>query len=274
MVTEKDIHVLVAGDVDVYKPNGDPLIMLRRRSISEEVLDAAHPNLRYVAQRYRSDNRGKYAGAARSSVVYKDGTVSKSSRTRTPDGKPLNIESAAIGYFDRQGGRIPFCRATAFTANEVEKWKHIVPLTRSVAEVFRGALTKRYEVQMVVARATPSEYVIKGTPFTTLTVNRNIAGRIHKDAGDFKGGFGCLSVFRSGTYKGGVLVFPEYGVGADMGHGDVILFNPHDWHGVTDFYDTEKDFERISVVYYYRERMQNCLPAAQELARVRDRGKL
>lgn len=148
----------------------------------------------------------------------------------------------------------------------------MVPMAKHVAELFERELPDRFAKQMEIVHRTPSEYVIDGTPFTTLTVNRNIAGRIHKDAGDYKEGFGVISVLRRGSYSGGTLVFPEYRCGVDLGHGDVALFNAHDWHGVIDFRDTSEDFERISVVYYYRAKMVECLPAREELARAKARG--
>jgi len=267
LAVESDYRVLLTGDCDVYKPNGEPLLFLRRKAISEETTAATRDILRDVAIKFGTTNRAKYAGQSRVALVDANGVKSRSSRTAP-------VPSAIIGYFDRMGGRFPYCRSTAFTANEVEKWEPIVPLAQEVSRVFEQALPSRFKAQMDAAKATPADYVIKDTCFTTLTVNHNIAGRIHTDKGDYQPGFGCITVFRQGNYKGGVLCFPEYLCGVDLEDRDMILFDPHSLHAVTDFYDTEPGYDRISVVYYFREKMTDCLPPAEELARAKQRGTL
>lgn len=250
-VTEDDVALLVNRDCDVFKPDGELLILYRRRAIPEELVESTRATLAHAAEAYGSTNRGKYAGQPRVAKVGPDGVRAKSTRTQP-------VASVVIGYFDKQGGRFPFCRATMFTAREVEAWNRIVPLAQYVAQEFQAELPERYTRQAYVAKQAPQEYVIQGTPYSTLTVNRNVYGRIHKDAGDYKQGFGCLSVSRKGQYRGGWLTFPEYRVAADMQDGDLIFFNPHEWHGVTDPYETQPGFERISVVYYFREKMSHC----------------
>lgn len=147
-------------------------------------------------------------------------------------------------------------------------------MVKRTAEVFQAAVPDRFAAQMEAANKTPEEYVIGGTPFTTLTVNRNIAGRIHKDKGDYAPGFGAMCCLRAGTYGGGWLVFPEYRVAADLGDGDLVMFDPHSFHAVTDFENPSDDYERITVVHYFREKMVDCLPLKEELERARARGEL
>lgn len=271
-VTEAEVRVLLTGDCEVYKPNGEPLVILRRGAIPTSMSEHAIDALRELKKRgYGSDNRSKYAGLPRVTKVYADGTRSKQTRTRDEHGKIVVVASSVVGYFDRQGGRFPFCRETSFVGREPEKWSTIMPMVEHVAALMKTTCPERYAKQLAQAARTPRDYVIGGTPFTTLTVNNSVAGTIHTDKGDYKGGIGIISVVRRGGYAGGWLVFPEYGVAADLHDGDVIFFNSHDWHGVTEFRDTSPDFERISVVYYFREHMVDCLPPAQELARARER---
>lgn len=266
-VTDDDIALLLHNDADVYRPDGEPLLLLRRGAIPEALAEVARPIFKDVATRFGSLNRGKYAGLSRKVRVRPDGTTAKTTHTEV-------VHSAIIGFFDRQGGRFPFCRATAFTAQEVTAWGSVVPIAESVARSFAQVLPRRYEAQVAIAAKTQPAFVIPGTPFTTLTVNHNIAGRIHQDKGDFKAGFGCIFVLRKGSYRGGVLVFPEYRCGVDLQDRDLLFFNAHDWHAVTDFVDAQEGFERISVVLYFRERMVNCLPMAEELQRAQQRGAL
>ncbi len=137
----------------------------------------------------------------------------------------------------------------------------------------------RYANQAAVVARTQPEWVIPGTPFSTVTVNNTYPTGVHKDAGDLDSGFSTLSCLRRGSYTGGVLVWPRYRVAADMQDGDLLLMDAHEWHGNTrirPFHDAsvhgdpEADFrpmpdecagcsaERITVVAYYRTRLETC----------------
>lgn len=269
--TLRDVTLQLRGDCDVYKPDGTPLVMLRRGALSKQLLEQAYPAL-HELRKYKTDNRGAYAGTKRIQARYGDGTIAKNTRTRTADGKVYSVASAIVGYFDKQGGRIPFCRETAFTGKEPAQWATVVPMVQAAAALLKEVAPSRYDAQLAACAKCPSEYVIPGTPFTTLTVNNNVApAGTHKDAGDYKDGLGVISVLRRGRYTGAWLVFPEYRVGANLQDGDVLFFNSHDWHGVTAMHKHSDDAERISVVYYMREKIQRCLPAAEQLAQLQQR---
>ncbi len=271
MVTEAEVTLRLDGDCDVYKPNGDPLVMFRKRAISEEVIDLAYPAL-HELRKYKTDNRGAYAGATRQYAMAEDGTSSKSSRTRTAEGKIHLVASAIVGYFDRQGGRFPFCRETMFTGKFPAEWATLLPMVRRTAEVMKAAAPKRYAKQMEACAKCPPEYLIEGGPFTTLTVNNNVApAATHTDRGDYKDGIGVIGMVRRGQFTGGWLVFPEYKVGVEMQNGDLLMFNSHDWHGVTPMVPITDDAERITVVYYMREKMKKCLPVEEQLRLLRDK---
>lgn len=270
--TEQDAALRLNGDVDVYKPDGQPLCLLRRGALPKDELELAHPAL-FELRKQKTNNRGAYTGLKNSQKVqFSDGHISKSTRVYDGEGNPVAVSSAIVGYFDRNTGRFPFCRATAFTANQVEQWNTLLPMTRSAAELFRQAAPARHAKQQELADKCHPEFIIKGTPFSTLTVNNNVApSGIHKDAGDFKEGLGMIAVLRRGKYRGGWLVFPEYRVGVDLQDGDVLFFNSHDWHGVTEVRDAEEGWQRISVVFYLREKIQHCGTPAEELERAKNR---
>lgn len=261
-IVDHDIALVLRNDCDVFKPNGEPLLLLRRGVIDTALADTVRDPLSMAARKYGSNNRSKYAGLTRVLKVDIDGRKHKNSHTE-------RVDSSIIGYFDRQGGRFPFCRETVFTSREVEAWASVVPLVQFVANEFRKALPERYAAQEAVARSTNPAYVIADTPFSTLTVNRNIAGRIHLDKGDYKAGFGCIAVFRRGSYSGGELVFPEYRCGVDLRDGDLLFFDAHCWHGVTDLVLADENSERISVVFYFRTKMTECLAPKEELMRAK-----
>ena len=56
---------------------------------------------------------------------------------------------------------------------------------------------------------------------------------LHRDAGDFKGGFGNLSVIERGKYHGGYTVFPQFGIGINLRNNDFVAMDVHQWHANT-----------------------------------------
>jgi hypothetical protein len=114
---------------------------------------------------------------------------------------------------------------------------------------------------------THPEWVVPGTPFTTITVNNTYPTGVHTDKGDLEQGFSNLTVLRRGRYSGGVFLFPEYRIGVDMGDGDLLLMDAHEYHGNTALHLESPDAERISVVAYFRTRMVECGTAAEEADR-------
>jgi hypothetical protein len=257
--------ILVRGDADIFKSNGDPLLFLRRAHVSPEAKESGLPFLRMLRNRV-SWNRGAYAGEKRVRVK-RDGTV-----TNTSESAP--VRSMVVGYFDRYP-RTPYCRESAFTSKHPEAWAGTMPLIREVSGLMSRCVPHRYAAQAEAAAKAHPAYVIAGTPFTTLTVNNTVAGCYHRDAGDFSGGFGCMAVFRSGEYDGCHLVFPAYGIAVDLLDRDVVLFDPHEVHGNTAFSSSIPDakpmydFERISVVFYLREKILACESPEKELARAK-----
>ncbi len=180
------------------------------------------------------------------------------------------IRSAIAGNFDRNP-RFPYCRETIFSTSNPEEWKACEPLIQEAARVFEANVAERYAAQAEAAKKTHPAYVIPSTPFTTITVNNCVSGGFHTDAGDYEPGFGVITALRRGQYRGCLLGFPAFGVAVDLQDRDVLLFDPHEVHGNTPFEDCVgeegTDWERISIVFYFREKMLECLGPAEELAR-------
>jgi hypothetical protein len=263
--TNTDGALLLQGDADVYRPDGEPLLFLRKGWVGPELSASAYPALHHL-RTYTSDNRGVYAGVDRYDDRDAEGKKTKNSRTRDADGKLFQAASAIIGYFDRQGGRHPFCRATRFTADEVDRWATVLPLIDRSNELFRTALPQRYAAQKAACDATHPDWVIRNTVFSTVTVNNNTIAANHQDKGDFKDGFGVITCLRRGLYTGARLCFPQYRVGVELEDGDTILFDPHAWHGMTHMQKQSDDAERITCVFYFREKMRNCGTPEEERA--------
>lgn len=268
----QDATLLVNHDADVYRPDGTPLLMVRKgvlKQLNEDAYEALH-----FLRTYRTDNRGVYTGVKRATESFA-GRVGKNTRTRDEQGKLMMMSSAIIGYFDRQGGRHPFCRTTRFTATEPERWKTVLPMVRKVDELMADVLPDEYAEQRKACSKIHPAWIIEDTAFSTMTVNNNAVATFHQDKGDYKKGFGVISCLRRGEYTGGWLCFPKYRVGVDLQDGDVLFFNPHEWHGMTPIEGDETKYERITCVYYLREKLGQCGTPQQEVERAkRVRGKV
>lgn len=262
-VSEDDISVVLTGPAKLLKPDGTPLAVYLPKAISPELREQSYPILHSLKGSYTS-NRGMAAGGAR--------VKGPSARSYAKE-----VDSAMIGSSDPQGQR-RYCRLTAWTRDSWEDWKGLWPLLNEIAKQLAENVPDRYANQARKAQQTSPEWVIPGTPFTTVTVNNTYSTSVHTDKGDLDEGFSTLVVFRSGEYKGGWLCFPAYRVAVDMQDCDLLLMDAHEFHGNTKF-DPEPErapngilredpgFERISVVSYFRTKMTECGTAADEAQR-------
>jgi hypothetical protein len=274
-IDESYYDLLLPGDqpADVYKPDGSPLLKYRPGWFPKEMVDSVLPTCRKAAT--LNDNRGTAAGDIALTPVrnaeavgwnsekgnhYKevkrDGTLSKTTRGGL-------VHSGIIGYFDRSA-RFPFCRQTAFLIHQAAKWKKFLPYIRRADEGFREFMPDRWKVQREWADRTAPDWVIPESTFTTVTVNKNFQTAVHKDAGDLNDGFGVMSCLRNDKYEGGHLCFPEYRVAVDYTSGCLCLADVHEWHGNTPLRNLRVGYERITLVFYYREHMIHCKTATEE----------
>jgi len=265
-VTESDYDLLATGDCDIYKPNGDRLLCFRKNILSPQSKAAALPVLRSLKNQL--SDRSIAGGVKSARKIKKDGTVSRFSRPTA------SVPSIILGYFNRVP-KVPYCRKTAFNAARAKDFESLSLMMKELAGCFAETVPERYSIQKAIAENTTSDFVIENTPWTTLTINNNWQTYTHTDKGDLNEGFSCLTVLRNGSYRGGVLVFPAFRVGVDLHDGDMVMMDAHEVHGNTAFTDTSEDYERISVVLYYRTKMQECGSAAEELQRAKElRGAL
>lgn len=265
ILTPEDFNLVPTRDCIVYKPDGKLLLVYRRGLIPDELRETTWPILHELKDE-TTTNRGLASGTPRI-----QGPGSRSYAKAVP--------SALLGAFEPQGPR-RFCRLTAWTGRETEKFRILFPLLQFIGERMKVDAPQQWENQMYETSRTHPDWVIPGTPFTTITVNNTYPTGVHKDAGDLDSGISTIAVLRRGDYKGGILVFPEYRIGVDMQDGDLILMDAHSWHGNTDFdppvhrsmtgtVEVDPGFERISVVSYFRTNMVKCQAAADEAERHR-----
>ena len=251
------------------------LFKFRKKVLSDKLCQIGIENLKKAAMKTH-DNRGASAG-----VISKKKLPSYANESRQFSrvdkfriigyrskitGKWVNnsfgnlSHSNIIGYFDKRDRNLGVdaspCRKTKFTSEEVSKWKRVVPLIQQINNMYKKLVPREYRMQFKVANKT--KFHIKNTAFSTVTINYNWRTALHKDAGDFKQGFGNLVVLEEGKYKGGATGFPQFGVAIDVRHCDFLAMDVHEWHCNTKIEPITKDYTRLSLVSYLRENMIKC----------------
>jgi hypothetical protein len=258
VLTPGDVDLLITGSALVRKPNGEPLCIVVRGAVPVEARQAAYPVLHGI--RALTDNRGMASGTPR--LKTSAGQVTRARR----------VMSSILGSFEAYKPRFPACRLTAWTGQHADQYTELRPLLQAVSDTFAEYVPDRYKVQAEYASRSRQDWIIPNTVFSTLTVNNTYSTGVHKDDGDLKEGFSCLTVMRRGQYEGGWLCFPEYRVGVDLDDGDVILMDAHEWHGNVDLVPLSEDAERISVVCYFRTKIAQCATMSEENEKARTYG--
>jgi hypothetical protein len=166
------------------------------------------------------------------------------------------VFSGIAGWFDRYP-RIPYGRSTSYTQHNYDKFKMGFPFLQTLNDGFKDLLPWRWGNQKAAADKIDQKFLVPGTVFTTITVNKTFRTACHRDAGDFSDGLSNLLVLsNNGNYSGGYLVFPEYRVAVNVRPGDLLLVNNHEIiHGNTPIVMHDDVAERISLVCYLRENM-------------------
>lgn len=275
ILTDDDVDVLLRGPATVYKPDGTLLLkylpgalLADRHDGDPGVLAKSYATL-HDLRKFETDNRGNASGTERLK------SFEGATRTRS---KP--VPSAVVGAMD-PGGAYRYCRLTAWSGREWEKYAELFPLFGSISDLLATHVPDRWQAQMREVQKVHPEWVIPGTAFTTITVNNTYPTGVHTDKGDLDQGFSTLAVLRRGSYRGGWLTFPEYRVAVDMQHGDLLLMDAHEWHGNVGMHCLTCDqplttgwheacrTERISVVSYMRTKMTTCGTPEEELAKAK-----
>jgi len=166
------------------------------------------------------------------------------------------VYSGIAGWFDRYP-RIPYGRATAYTQNSYDKFKLSFPFLQTLDRGFAELLPERHAAQRKAADKIDPSFLVPGTVFTTITVNKTFRTAAHRDAGDFTNGLSNLLVLsNNGNYSGGYLILPEVRIAVNVRPGDLLLVNNHEYiHGNTPIELQDDIAERVSLVCYLREKM-------------------
>lgn len=215
-------------------------------------------------------------------IIKKDGGISKMKVNN-------QVASNPIGFYEsgKNFATLP-CRLTHFTRTNYEKYNEGLPFIQSIDKQFKHLVPESYKKQLARADTKPHLKIPK-TCFSTVTINRNFRTAMHRDAGDFREGFGNLTVIRRGKFHGGYTMFPQFGIGVDLDTNDFLAMDVHQWHCNSEMYETEEDKEfneslepafkdnpdvgtvglyekytRLTFVCYLREKIAKC-PALEEI---------
>ena len=177
-----------------------------------------------------------------------------------------SIWSGIAGFYGRYP-RIPYGRPTSYTDHHRETFEKCYPFARKLDAEFKRMMPERWARQNEYVKKVDDRFIIgEHTTFTTITVNtttstRNARMACHRDAGSLNDGFSNLTVVtkEGKDWTGGYLVAPEVRVAINVRQGDLLLVdNMRVIHGNTPIEPpetSEKDFLRMSLVFYFREDM-------------------
>ena len=193
------------------------------------------------------------------------------------------VASGVIGSYEKTPFLGQPCRMTGYTRRGLKQYLHGIPFLEAIDENFKRLVPDAYKKQHA-AVSKKKEYQIANTAFSTLTVNMNFRTALHKDAGDYKEGFGNLTVIEWGRYHGGETLFPRFGVGVNLRTGDFVAMDVHEFHTNAPIHETKEDkaynlklpdirtrdattgvigsqerYQRISFVCYFREKLKDCI---------------
>lgn len=293
--SDKEVDKIFNTDVDVYRKDDETgekklLLKFRKNVFSDNEIKIGWEGFYQTAAASR--NRGAAAGPINMKSNYwkrrKPVEITKWSTRYVQDGKVSkmrvnnNVMSSVLGFFEKT----PFmglpCRLTSYTQRFFKQYKHGIPFIEAIDDKFKKLVPDAHAEQHAAASRKPM-YRISDTAFSSVTLNRNFRTALHMDDGDFRQGFGNLSVIERGEYSGGNTLFPQYGIGINVRTGDFLAMDVHQWHCNTELYETpeqakynkglpdiykdnptigtmgsNKGYTRISFVCYLREKLRNC----------------
>lgn len=269
LLDEMSYRRLFTTDVDVYdKATGQCIAKFRKGAIPGKLVKSGYDNLLSAA--VLTDSHRGTASGLKDGVVMKPRVLKSGKISNTLIASVEKNETGIAGYFD-PSARFPNCRLTAYTRYHFDKFKLAYPLIKHVDKMYAELMPVHYKKQRKAADSSSKDFVIPGTAFSTITVNKNWQTAVHKDKGDFKDGFGNLVALRDGKYTGGYLVLVKWGCAFDLQNGDLLMMDVHQWHGNTPIVKDNERVTRLSLVMYFREKIVYCGSLKEELHKVQNR---
>lgn len=177
-------------------------------------------------------------------------------------------ESRTFGYHPRVTLRRDFCTTSALANEQPKAHEMVMGYAERVSKYYEQYDPDLYHEHQREVERILDDYKIDQTVFTSGIINKNNPLPYHHDSGNIRNVWSNMLVFKHRT-EGGYLSVPEYDVGFELKDNSLLMFDGQNLlHGVTPIKKTHKDGHRFSIVFYSLQKMWNCLPPEQEIARI------
>jgi len=282
--TDQHFDTIIAGDADGYDVETARLVFrLRKGILPTAYTDIARQVFGDIDERMKpSWSRMSAAGRLDLERVqaFRPDVIAVHPHPKNPfkgqcelsSGKRLEskcnpVKSYMAGYnvdrFYRKG-------PAAFTMKFPEKWQHAIPFFEAIGELLDQHMFYAASVmhRWCVRHAVKPTFTIGRTCLSTVAVNVNYDSAFHWDVGDMRDGYSTLTAISvGGSYSGGYLVLPRYGIAIDVREGDILFNQSHvDLHGNYPVHPETPGAKRVSFVTYLKRRLRR---AAKETTRER-----
>jgi hypothetical protein len=184
----------------------------------------------------------------------------------------LPTTSRIFGFDPRKALRKDYCSSTALATEQPEEHAIVCDYAAKVSDYYQSLNPDLYGQHAATTEEhVHGDYRIKQSPFTSGIINKNNPLKYHFDTGNFADVWSAMLVFKH-QVTGGYLSVPEYGLGFQLKHNSLFLFDGQGLlHGVTPIKRHSPDAFRYSIVYYSLRQMWNCQPLSEELLRIREK---
>jgi len=271
--------------VDVYTDEGKLLVRFRKNVLTKKECETLLESKGAAGKTVRPNASGTPKGKnkyikGRSKKTGKVVVYLSGQKTTKRDNSGIMGFYDSISYFGavanrelNKNNKNKRCRLTAFTKKNMDKFKDCLPIFKKVSVMYKKLVPGKYKVQKEAISAINDDFVIKDTVFTTVTVNKNFRTALHQDSGDLRESMGnILVVSDRDDYKGAYTMFPQYKFGIDVRNGDLAFMDVHEWHCNSKM-ENPNEANRVSFVFYLREKMMRACPNMKKRSRSRSRSK-
>lgn len=182
----------------------------------------------------------------------------KYTESKRTDG--LVTRSRVFGFKPRNTMRGDYCKGSSLAYDFPAEHKLVCDYAAKIEGLYQAAHPAGYDAhKKQTDTVKPSYRLGKQSIFTSGIINKNNPLKYHFDTGNFKKVYSCMLVFKQ-DIKGGYLAMPEYGVGVQLKHNSIFMFDGQSiMHGVTPISYSHPNAFRYSVVYYSLQQLWKCL---------------
>ena len=274
--SDRHFDSVIDSDTDIYDPEDGRLVLrFRKQVLKADCVHLARRVFGHIDEQMRpSYVRRSAAGFLdlervrefRADVVAIEpigtrkfaGTFVLKNGRRLKDSLSNPVKSFMAGYNYNRYRMIG--APTGFSRKFPEEWQRALPFFEDIGGNLDALLPTVSKVMHAwcVKTAVAPNFTIGNTCLSTVAVNVNYDSCFHFDRGDLPEGYSTLTALAvGGSYKGGLLVLPQYRVAIDVRNGDLLCNQSHrDLHGNTEVV-SQGAAKRISFVTYLKKTLKN-----------------